>query len=231
MASTPKAAKTRGPAVAVLRQVDPPGPSLRLGNNPDQVVRHGGGPRWAVLERPTRRDTLEFRGLAPFRYQLTVLFDGYPSTNIEPALRTLHRMGQPVDGPNSGTNPPLLQLDYGIGRNLRYVIDGDIEYDEDVVEHLPSGARCRQLVRIPLLHYAAATAVLTPVERAKARRKSKNKGKGNRAKKVYVVKTGDTLARIAQRELGDHRRFNEIAKLNKLSNPDRIKVGQRLRLP
>ncbi|HYF13597.1 MAG TPA: LysM peptidoglycan-binding domain-containing protein [Phycisphaerales bacterium] len=47
----------------------------------------------------------------------------------------------------------------------------------------------------------------------------------------YVVKKGDSLSIIAQRELGTMKRVNEIMRLNNLSNPGAIRVGDRLVLP
>jgi len=51
--------------------------------------------------------------------------------------------------------------------------------------------------------------------------------------KFYTVKAGDTLGDIAQRELGDTNRYNEIFQANRniLSSPDAIDVGQTLRIP
>lgn len=47
----------------------------------------------------------------------------------------------------------------------------------------------------------------------------------------YVVKDKDTLWRIAQQKLGNGNRYPEIAKLNNLTNPNLIRVGQVLKLP
>ena len=47
----------------------------------------------------------------------------------------------------------------------------------------------------------------------------------------YLVRRGDSLSRIARRELGDGNRWPEIAELNGLADPDLIAVGQKLRLP
>ncbi|MBM3990729.1 MAG: LysM peptidoglycan-binding domain-containing protein [Planctomycetes bacterium] len=47
----------------------------------------------------------------------------------------------------------------------------------------------------------------------------------------YVVKSGDSLSRIASRELGDAGRWTEIRDLNPGLNPDRLKVGAELALP
>lgn len=47
----------------------------------------------------------------------------------------------------------------------------------------------------------------------------------------YIVKAGDSLERIAQRELGQAKRWPEIAQASKLSPPYALKIGQRLELP
>jgi nucleoid-associated protein YgaU len=49
--------------------------------------------------------------------------------------------------------------------------------------------------------------------------------------KFYTVKRGDTLSSIAADQLGDYRRWTEIADLNDIRDPRRVKVGQTLRLP
>jgi nucleoid-associated protein YgaU len=50
---------------------------------------------------------------------------------------------------------------------------------------------------------------------------------------VYTVKSGDTLSKLAKDHLGDPKRYTEIFELNKdvLTNPDMIKVGQKLKIP
>lgn len=50
---------------------------------------------------------------------------------------------------------------------------------------------------------------------------------------VYTVKSGDTLSKIAKQLFGNANRYMEIFNLNKdiLTNPDLIKVGQKLKLP
>lgn len=49
----------------------------------------------------------------------------------------------------------------------------------------------------------------------------------------YTIAPGDTLASIAQRHYGDAGRFIDIYQANRhrLPNPDRLPVGEKLRLP
>lgn len=49
--------------------------------------------------------------------------------------------------------------------------------------------------------------------------------------KTYTIISGDTLWHIAKKYLGDGNRYNEIASLNNISNPDLIFPGQVLNIP
>jgi nucleoid-associated protein YgaU len=49
--------------------------------------------------------------------------------------------------------------------------------------------------------------------------------------KTYTVKSGDTLWSIAKKELNNEAKRIEIASINKISNPNKIYVGQILKLP
>jgi len=50
---------------------------------------------------------------------------------------------------------------------------------------------------------------------------------------IYTVESGDTLSKLAKKYLNNPNRYNDIFNLNKdiLSNPDLIKVGQKLKIP
>lgn len=47
---------------------------------------------------------------------------------------------------------------------------------------------------------------------------------------THIVKSGETLWAICQKELGDGSKYKEIAALNNISNPNLIKVGQVIKL-
>ena len=48
---------------------------------------------------------------------------------------------------------------------------------------------------------------------------------------TYAVAGGDTLIHIARDQLGNERRWPEIAKLNNLADPSALSVGQKLTMP
>ena len=56
---------------------------------------------------------------------------------------------------------------------------------------------------------------------------------GGAAATTYTVKAGDTLSKIAKEKLGDANAYMEIFNANKdqLSDPDKIKPGQVLKIP
>lgn len=58
-------------------------------------------------------------------------------------------------------------------------------------------------------------------------------GGANKESSTYVVQSGDTLSKIAKEYYGDANRYMDIfnANTDKLSNPDKIQVGQELVIP
>lgn len=56
---------------------------------------------------------------------------------------------------------------------------------------------------------------------------------GQTSGKTYTVKAGDTLSKIAKEQLGDANAYTEIFNANRdqLSDPDKIKPGQVLKIP
>ncbi len=58
-------------------------------------------------------------------------------------------------------------------------------------------------------------------------------GGSSTATKIYVVKSGDSLSKIAKVEYGDAQAWKRIYEANKdiLKDPDKIFPGQKLRIP
>jgi nucleoid-associated protein YgaU len=48
---------------------------------------------------------------------------------------------------------------------------------------------------------------------------------------TYTVKSGDNLSKISKLFYGDANQYKKIAQANNLADPDKIKVGQSLRIP
>jgi nucleoid-associated protein YgaU len=48
---------------------------------------------------------------------------------------------------------------------------------------------------------------------------------------MYIVKSGDSLSKIAQSYYGSANESKKIAQANNIPDPDKIKVGQQLKIP
>jgi len=48
---------------------------------------------------------------------------------------------------------------------------------------------------------------------------------------MYVVQAGDNLSKISKHFYGDANKYMKIAEANDLADPDKIKVGQELKIP
>lgn len=205
-----------------LRQVRPRGETLKFQFNPETVKQSGGGPIWETQERPKLRSAIEWRGQNLRRLTFTLRFDGFPSRSVEPEIRILNRFALPRSRQRP---PPQLVFDYGPqGGNRHWVIEGDLEFGDEF--RRGDLKRVFQEVTVTLVEFIEADVTLTPAER---RRRKKNRGED--PPKSYVVKRGDTLAKIAVKFYGESKRWKDIAKLNNIRDPKSIKVGQRVRLP
>lgn len=99
---------------------------------------------------------------------------------------------------------------------------------------LPVGSAPAAASPVPAAAPASAVAaVQQPAQKPAAKPASASVASAPKAKggRTYVVKSGDTLARIAARECGSSKAAAQIASLNPGINPDRIKVGDKLVLP
>jgi len=48
---------------------------------------------------------------------------------------------------------------------------------------------------------------------------------------LYIVKSGDNLSNISKSFYGNANEYKKIAQANDISNPDKIQVGQQLKIP
>jgi nucleoid-associated protein YgaU len=47
----------------------------------------------------------------------------------------------------------------------------------------------------------------------------------------YEIKSGDNLSKVSKLFYGDPNKYEQIAKANNISNPDRIQPGQKINVP
>lgn len=227
----------RGPrrpaSIFVFRQVDPPGASLRLQLDPTTVTQGGGVGGWEEVAHPKRASSTEWTGQPLLTLEIPLMFDGWRTqTEVEEPCRVLNVWGRV---PKGRRQPAVLQVVYGNWTPLRWVVQ-DLAWGPELRN--AQGRRVRQEVTVTLLEHRDATIALSPVKRvAPAPTRPATPGKPSSGAavppsgRVYVIRAGDTLSRIAQSQLGAASRWPELARLNGLRDPNSVRVGQRLRLP
>lgn len=48
---------------------------------------------------------------------------------------------------------------------------------------------------------------------------------------IYIVRSGDNLSKISKYFYGDTNKYMDIAKANSLADPNKVQVGQKLKIP
>jgi hypothetical protein len=198
------------------------------GDTPPVITGGYGG--WENQPRPHRQDLTVWKGRAPFSMDLPLLFDDYiAGGSVETPISVLERMALP---PASGKEPPVVAVTGAVAIARKTVPHSDLRW---VIQELvwgdalwsTGGYRTRAAVTVKLLHYVAPDRVQSGTAAGRARLAVAGDG----GPKAFTVGHGDTLSSVAARELGDYTRWPEIADLNGLRDPDRLTVGQTLRLP
>lgn len=230
------------PAIELVARLGPDRPNVSAG--------YGG---WDEVARPRRTTVTTWTGQPARRMSVGILIDNFVAgRSVETEIRRLERMALP----RPGGQPPVVQVD-AKGGHLPYqgrawVIDG-IEWGDASMNQ--NGNRVRQAATVTLLEYVADDLIRARTRQSPAQRrraaKSRQTGHGrkknardkrravgpsrknvrSRSRTTTAVYDGEDLASVAARELGDARRWRDIADLNGIRDPRAITTGQTLRLP
>jgi hypothetical protein len=207
-----------------------------LGDGPATPTGGYGG--WTTKERPRNRAFTIWTGNDPLRIDIPILYDYFSDDEVngglkcEAQIRQLEKMA----GLEAGmTEPPLIYFDSGgaiphdntDAPHLDWVIE-NIQWG-DIIRNT-YGNRTRQAAVVQVMEFVPDNQIgLSPALKHRHRRSATHKrGAKN---KIYIVKRGDTLRKIAAKELHDHKRWHEIARLNGIRDGMKLTAGMKIKLP
>jgi hypothetical protein len=199
-----------------------------LGQEPPTVTGGYGG--WEKIARPRRLAITRWSGREPYQMSVPIVIDGFAENeSIEVEISRLERMALPH--PNPGGEPPLIKINGPVPHDdLIWVIDSILWASS--WRRRRDGHRIRQEATVNLIDYVAEDVLGKKNAAARARERAvRGEAKNVAGYRTYVVKKGDTLPRIAAKQLGDANRWREIARINNIRDPYHLKVGTRLKIP
>lgn len=200
---------------------------------------------WSVTPIPKRMGLTEWAGRNPMSITVEFLVDRLEEGDTIYVRDMMDTLDKIVATSSRDEEPPicifdsggLVPHDYTHAQHVRWVVSA-LQWDKDITVLSESSRRpLRVGGSFTLLQYNHDTTIDAydgPAERnRKKNNKDKNKNKGkNKGKGTYTVKTGDSLTEIAAHELGDSKRWKEIADLNNIRNPRKdLKQGMTLKMP
>jgi len=186
-----------------------------LGVDPPETSEGTGG--WSVVDRPKNKAMTRWEGVTPFKLALPLMVDGFvddqPIGGLVNGLLSLGRSNDPrVEPPKLSVSGPIPVLDVVSVWVAESVVLGAAIYNDQ-------GELVRQPVTLNLLEFV-------PIDTLQITPGAPGGGGGGKkkGKKIYKVKKGDTLKKIAAKtdvKVATLRERNEIRDPNKLLKPGR----------
>lgn len=215
----------------IIRPVTPRGRDIRLWLGDPAKESPGGGGGWEVIERPKRKSMTSWKGYGPYSLEISCMLDGFRTNlSVENDLEHLRQLMRSPKAANAG-RPTIVKVIGPIPMTqLQYVVS-NIDYG-GTIRRSSDGARIRQILSLTLLEFVPADVAIAKKSPAKAtQEKKKTSASPTKSTKIHTVKKGDTLWVIAQQYLGSGAKWQQIANLNGIRDPKKLKIGTKLRIP
>ena len=187
--------------------------TVPLGPSNPKIEGVGG---WEEINRPLRKAATEWTGQPLLKVTCELLFNGWATDESQQAeYNKLQEMAWARN--DSRTRPTRVKISsptISLGAGRDWVI-ADLQMGEGWRD---SASRLlRQYATLVLWEYEAIDVV------------KKKKRKKAAKKRRYTVKRGDTLMKIAQKELGSSKKWRDLKKLNpSVRDPKNLRVGQKI---
>lgn len=191
------------PATAKVRLASvPPGRAVDIVLDEDAPVLSGGGGGWTTTDRWGRKSFTSWSGVQPYRLSLSGLFVAkyHGVEDVEPFCDELDAMYAPRGDFNAPRHVRISGATPGVA--LEWLM-ADLVWKPSL--RTAAGARRIAPFDLVLMEFVDPDSVIRPTKRAQD---------ASNRRRQYTVKSGDTLASIAKRQLGDARRADDIRRAN-----------------
>lgn len=162
--------------------------------------------------------TPEYTGTSPLSLSMQLFFDDFASAkgDVTPKINKLFSWQKPI-APD--TAPPLLKLDWGTNKALAGFEGVITTLNVSYTVFNMGGTPIQAKVDITLQGASSLKAGKNPTSHAKDLRR------------VHLVVEGETMASVAQAELGNPGYWRAIAEVNGIDDPLRVRPGRGLLIP
>lgn len=159
----------------------------------------------------------EYTGVTPGTMSFEAFLAEPTTPDVGAAIDAFFRCVEVQAGSkNENPRPPFVQLQWGEYRSEAMVVKS---VTVKVSMFSPSGSPMRATVQLQLQEVPLHKGFTNPTSG------------GAPGRRIHVVVAGDTLQSIAHQELDDPNRWRDIAALNRVDDPMRLRLGQRLLIP
>jgi len=190
--------------------------TVTLGTTDEKVAYTGLGSTWVEVDRPGINSLARRSKRNRLKATVTaMLIDGMGGKTVNEQIKALDLIG---------ASSATCGVSYAEMANHRWILT---EATPSTIDRAPltNALKHADITLTFLVHVDEQTTV------AVSRKKTQPSDKGKTKRKTYVVRKGDTLAKIAARVYGNANRWHEIAKLNGIRAPHKVlKVGRRLKV-
>jgi hypothetical protein len=198
--------------------------SLTAWLGPNQPTLSDGVGGWSEVTRPRKPGAVEWLGTAPLKGTLELLLDAYATGGTIINALNSARIMAPLD---PSREPPVVYVSgvYLIPPTIPFVVQ---TLDLSDWQIRKDGLPARVTATFGLLEHRVGDVVTrsSPAKRSSSRN-STSAGKA----RTYTMRQGDTLGSVAAKMLGSASKWTVLRDLNKLRDPNHVKVGYVLRLP
>lgn len=194
----------------------------RLGEEtPNPAEGYGG---WEVVDRPLRIGVSQWKGLAPYTMNLSMILDEFAtSSSIQSDINKIESMARP----DKHNEPPVVFVQgAGILHTDKDWVINSVEWGDTLINK--HGHRTRQFVTLGLLQFIDIDLInISPVKKRNAAKKCHNK-----RVRTYRWKEHDHLNNVAKKLLGNIKCADAIKKANpKIRDWRRVPKDKVIKIP